>query len=77
MEGVSSWVNYAMLWYDDEWAVDNNNNTEDKDCVVIDPSRKLRHINCQNRTFALCSNNGKNVICTTFLQIHTYIFPGI
>ena len=57
---MSRWVNYAMLDYRDEWA-DDDDNTENKDCVVIDPSRKLRHTNCQNRTFALCSNNGKQV----------------
>ena len=61
VEGVSRWVNYALLGYSDEWA-DDNDNTEDKDCVVIDPSRKLRHTNCQNRKFALCSNNGKQFL---------------
>ena len=71
MEGASRWVNYALLAYGDEWA-DDDANTEDKDCVVIDPSRKLTHTNCQNRTFALCSNNGKHFLCTFVLQMTMY-----
>ena len=58
-ENVSRWVNYALLTYA-EWADDHFNN-EDKDCVIIDSTKKMRYADCETRSFTLCSDIGKPI----------------